>query len=85
MKFEVFTAMKIWIVVFWFVTPCSLVNGYQMFLSTLYISTRRYDPEDHNLLFTNNLNEHIQLRSNATELCSELPGLNLNHQTVCRI
>jgi hypothetical protein len=31
MRFEIFTAMKIWIVVFWVVTLCSLGDGYQRF------------------------------------------------------
>jgi hypothetical protein len=28
MRFEVLTAAKMWIVVFWFVTPCGLADGY---------------------------------------------------------
>jgi hypothetical protein len=31
MRFEVFTAVKMWIVGYWIVTPCSLVGGYQRF------------------------------------------------------
>jgi hypothetical protein len=27
-RFEVFMAVKLWFVVFWVVTPCSLVGGY---------------------------------------------------------
>jgi hypothetical protein len=30
MRFEVVAAVKIWIVVFWAVTPCSLVGCYQL-------------------------------------------------------
>jgi hypothetical protein len=31
MRFEVFKAVKMWMAVFWFVTPCNLVGGYQRF------------------------------------------------------
>jgi hypothetical protein len=31
MRLEVFMPMKIWIVVFWVMTSCSLTNGYQHF------------------------------------------------------
>lgn len=31
MIFEVFTAVKMWIVVFWVVAPCSIVGGYLRF------------------------------------------------------
>jgi hypothetical protein len=33
LRFEVLTAVKIWIVVLW-MTPCSLVGGYQLFGGT---------------------------------------------------
>jgi hypothetical protein len=32
MRCEIFTAMKIWIVVFWVMTPCRLVDVYKPFL-----------------------------------------------------
>jgi hypothetical protein len=31
MTFEVLTAVKMWIMVLWVMTPCSLVDGYQRF------------------------------------------------------
>jgi hypothetical protein len=34
MKIDVLTAAKIWTVVFWVVTPCNLVGGYQRFGGT---------------------------------------------------
>jgi hypothetical protein len=34
MRFKVFTVVKVWIVVFWDVMPCSLVAGYQSFVGT---------------------------------------------------
>jgi hypothetical protein len=34
LRFKVFTAVKMWIVVFSLVTPCSFVGGYQNFAGT---------------------------------------------------
>jgi hypothetical protein len=35
MRFEVFTTVKLWIAVFWIVTPFSLVGDYQNFRGSL--------------------------------------------------
>jgi hypothetical protein len=35
--FETFTAVKIWVVVFWVMTPCSPVGGYQRFDGTYVV------------------------------------------------
>jgi hypothetical protein len=35
MKFDVPALMKMWIVVFWVMVPCSLVGGYQRFWRNL--------------------------------------------------
>jgi hypothetical protein len=63
MIFEVFIEVKMWIGVFWVVTLCSLVGGYQLFgemyprmeemcssktLVTIYQSKRCHNTEDHN-------------------------------------
>jgi hypothetical protein len=37
MRFEVFTAVKIWIVVVLVMTPCSVVGGYQRFGGTCFL------------------------------------------------
>jgi hypothetical protein len=36
-RLEVFTVVKTWIVVFWVVTPCSVVDGYQCFGETTFM------------------------------------------------
>jgi len=60
-KFEIFTAMKIQVMIFCFVTPCSEVAGYQRFgtlcflhlqvetLVSYHIITRCQNTEDHDL------------------------------------
>jgi hypothetical protein len=46
-KFDVFTAMKMQVAVFWVVTPCSVVVGYRRFRRPycLSITARRHKPE----------------------------------------
>jgi hypothetical protein len=44
MRSEVFTAMKMWTVVFWVMKPCSLVSGRQHFEGTNYKTGRGYNP-----------------------------------------
>jgi hypothetical protein len=56
-RFDVLTAMKIQIAVFWVVTPCSEMAGYQRLLSpwfsktvvSCHITIWRHNPEDRDL------------------------------------
>jgi hypothetical protein len=52
MRFEVFMAVKIHIAVFWIMTPCSLVGGYQHIGETfvpIYQTMWCYNEEDYNM------------------------------------
>jgi hypothetical protein len=54
MRFEVLKAMKFKVAVFWIVTPCSDVVGYQIsedLVATYNTTTRRHNPEDCDLRF----------------------------------
>lgn len=37
MRFEVFVAVQMWIVVFWVLTPCRLVGGYESLTGALLL------------------------------------------------
>jgi hypothetical protein len=46
-RFEYLTAMKIHVVVFWIVTPCNDVAGYQCFIGPSVLELRLEDPPKH--------------------------------------
>lgn len=48
-KCEVFTAVKIQVVVLWVVTPCPLIGGYQH--AACIFRIEMHDPEDANYMF----------------------------------
>jgi hypothetical protein len=58
-RFEVFMPMKMWIVVFWVVTQCSLVGGHHCF--------RGMDPEDRGSTFLWNLRTLTRLHGVPTQ------------------
>jgi hypothetical protein len=65
MKFEIFTAVKMWIVVFWVVTLYSIVGDYQHFRGTYNLhfqgrSEGNYFPEDRSDMFLQNAGNHLQ-------------------------
>jgi hypothetical protein len=42
MRLQVFKVVEIWIVVFWVVTPCSIVGGYQPFRRTYRLHFKKF-------------------------------------------
>jgi hypothetical protein len=61
MRFEVFPAVKMWIMIFWVVTLCSLVGCYQHFGERIAFIFTIEVPEDGTVTFLRNVDNRLQV------------------------
>jgi hypothetical protein len=62
MRFEIFTAVKTWIVIVWFVSSCSLVGSYNVWEepASSYLRTENFCSEDGGNRFLQNFGNNRQ-------------------------